>query len=196
MATSNSQPITLHIPPALAEYNKTAASLLTNRKAKAVAVGAFVFAHPPDGEARLLLVQREKGDGRLAGKWEVPGGGTEDRDPTVFHSTARELFEEAGLHMTSAVDKVGSDHYFLTRGGLSVVKLSFEVRVQEPVDGVALENIPVALSDEHQSFVWATEADLHDEEKYPTTHPEQRQANLTAFKQHKARLSEVRNIHP
>jgi 8-oxo-dGTP pyrophosphatase MutT (NUDIX family) len=189
---ADTEPITLHIPASLTTYNKPAADLLVDHSgARAMAVGAYVFAHPTtlDGTGpRLLLVRREKGDGVLAGKWEIPGGGCDASDPTVFHSTARELFEEAGLHMTSAVDKAASDNYFLTRSKLSVVKLNFEVRVKEAVDGVALETIPVELSNEHQGFAWATEAEISDDSKYPMTHPEQKQSIIEAFQHHRARL--------
>ena len=185
---ASAEPITIHIPPNLTSYARHNSDILTDRDAKGVAVGAFVFAHPPHDHRTtyMLLIQRPTTDGTLASKWEVPGGGTEDYDPTILHSTARELFEEVGLHMTSVVDKVGVDHYFSTRSGLRVVKLSFEVRVQETTDNVPLESIPVELSHEHQSFAWATQADV-EEDKYPITHPEQREQILEAFRQHVAR---------
>ena len=77
--TKAPEPTSLSIPEHLELYNKRPSELLTDRDAKAVASGAYVFAYAKDEQApRLLLVQRPPGDGRMADKWEVPGGGVED----------------------------------------------------------------------------------------------------------------------
>ena len=175
------EPIQIHVSADIARYAKPFKALLPDRTpAQGMAVGGFVFAHPPADSPRILLVQREKRDGRLAGKWEVPGGGCEDSDPTVLHSLAREVFEEAGLHMTGVVRKVGADQHFKTRSGLQVVKLSFEITIKEIEGSVHIDEVPVELSSEHQGFAWATRAEV-EEDKYPMTHPEQRAYILQSF---------------
>lgn len=183
------EPIQIHIPADLQSYNVSLPVLLSSRpNAQALAAGAFVFAHAPESKTpRLLLIQREAKDGSLAGKWEIPGGGCETSDPTIFHSAARELYEEAGLHMTRVLAKVGKDNVFNTRSGLRVAKLSFEVVVREEANGgVPLAQIPVELSDEHQAFAWVSEEEL-DNRRFPITHPEQKLAIVEAFRGHTAR---------
>ncbi|KXJ87938.1 hypothetical protein Micbo1qcDRAFT_215248 [Microdochium bolleyi] len=49
---------------------------------------------------RVLLVQRAPHDS-MPLKWEVPGGGCDEDDPSILHSCARELLEEAGLRATA-----------------------------------------------------------------------------------------------
>ncbi|KAI9720166.1 MAG: hypothetical protein M1812_002984 [Candelaria pacifica] len=84
----------------------------------------------------LLLVQRSLDD-TLPDRWEIPGGSCDTTDPTLFHSLAREVFEETGLHVTRIVREVGPGERFQTGNPHSKqppktwLKLSFEVEVEE-----------------------------------------------------------------
>lgn len=73
-----------------------------------LATGAIVFdrpaltadgSHPISNHAsspRVLLIQRAPDDS-MPLKWETPGGGCDDEDPSILYACARELKEEAGL---------------------------------------------------------------------------------------------------
>ncbi|KAA6414564.1 MAG: hypothetical protein FRX48_01313 [Lasallia pustulata] len=136
-------------------------------------------------ETRLLLVQRSSHDSSPL-RWEVPGGSSDDGDPTILHSVARELFEETGLHLTRFNRQIGDGIGFETDQGRrrkQWLKLSFEVEVLEipstshghvhdqnatarlgnnsQVADQLLDSVFITLDpDEHQSFAWATEEDI------------------------------------
>ncbi|KAJ1323654.1 8-oxo-dGTP diphosphatase [Microdochium nivale] len=54
---------------------------------------------PQPPPPRVLLVQRAPHDS-MPLKWEIPGGGSDDDDPSVLYACARELQEESGLRAT------------------------------------------------------------------------------------------------
>ena len=158
---------------------------------EAVAVGGLIFARSEagSGDLRLLLVQRAASDGIMAGLWEVPGGGCEASDPTTLHSLVREIFEETGLHANRILRKVGADDYFQSRSGRRIVKLNFEVEVEElrqqsgkenesPTGSILVELAPA----EHQSFSWATEDMLDD---YQWAHAEMKKTVVNSFRRRK-----------
>jgi 8-oxo-dGTP pyrophosphatase MutT (NUDIX family) len=122
---------------------------------------------------RILLIQRAPHDS-MPLRWEVPGGACDPEDPTMLHGLARELWEEVGLKLRRVVRQVGNEDVFLTRRGLAVAKVTFEVEVETPPpcvpsapgDGegnttqeVLQERLPEVSLDpnEHVRFVWATE---------------------------------------
>ncbi|KAK4097479.1 hypothetical protein N658DRAFT_510346 [Parathielavia hyrcaniae] len=124
----------------------------------AAATGALVFSRAT-GEDRILLIQRAAHDS-MPLRWEVPGGAVDLEDETLLHGLARELWEEAGLRLKNVVRQVGDEHVFLTRRGLAVAKVTFEVEVEAPaVPGSEKEALPEVAIDanEHARFVWATE---------------------------------------
>ncbi|KAK5093619.1 hypothetical protein LTR70_004570 [Exophiala xenobiotica] len=104
-------------------------SLLTPRF---IAVGALTF----DSHSRILLIQRASTDS-MPHLWEIPGGGCDEDDPTILHSVARELEEEAGLrarHVWAAEEEVragrvgGVDIKFTTAEQKQVILDAFQVR--------------------------------------------------------------------
>ncbi|KAI9695296.1 MAG: hypothetical protein M1836_006934 [Candelina mexicana] len=123
----------------------------------------------PSEEPHLLLIQRSTHDS-LPNKWEIPGGSCDPTDPTLFHSLAREVFEETGLHVTRIVRKIGQGIRFQTgnprakRPPKSWLKLSFEVDVDEvgrAGNYNVLDSIPVVLDPkEHQSHLWVSLEDV------------------------------------
>jgi 8-oxo-dGTP pyrophosphatase MutT (NUDIX family) len=137
-------------------------------------------------EPHILLIQRV-GKDSMANKWEIPGGGIDDTDPTILHGLAREVFEETGLHLTRVVDLIEMQECLWRRG--KYCKWSFEIEVAEippphrshtphqhdekPADGVKdLASIPIILDpEEHQSFAWVTEDKVNE---YSITTKEQK----------------------
>ncbi|KIW86791.1 uncharacterized protein Z519_12577 [Cladophialophora bantiana CBS 173.52] len=154
-------------------YVANQAALVEGLNYEYVAVGALVFArfpaatdatnsthteHGKNDELRVLLVQRAPHDSAPL-RWEVPGGASDREDPTILHSVARELWEEAGLAAKSIRSLVGQGHVFLTRGGKRVCKFEFLVEVE----GGGTEALMVKLDpNEHVNSVWATEEECRD----------------------------------
>jgi 8-oxo-dGTP pyrophosphatase MutT (NUDIX family) len=105
-------------------------------KCKYIATGALVFdASTP---RRILLIQRAAHDS-MPSRWEIPGGGCDKEDPSILHSAARELWEEAGLTATNIGPQVGDGYFFLSRSG----KLDVELDPSE-----------------HQNYAWAAEEEV------------------------------------
>ena len=119
-----------------------------------IANGSLVFdSSTPE---RILLIQRAANDS-MPNRWEVPGGGCDREDPSILHSAARELWEEAGLTITSIGPQVGEGHIFLTTSGKVVCKFHFIVEAEKGADG----SMHVKLDpNEHQNHVWATEEEI------------------------------------
>ncbi|GJN82034.1 hypothetical protein PLIIFM63780_005571 [Purpureocillium lilacinum] len=132
----------------------------------AVATGALVFSREPaTGERRILLLQRAAHDS-MPLRWEIPGGACDLDDPTLLHGLARELWEESRvvLRHVSALVTMGSGApdlgkgsqdgaVFFSRRGLRIIKYSFLVEAEEPIEVVLDPN-------EHANFLWATEGDV------------------------------------
>ncbi|KAI9785994.1 MAG: hypothetical protein M1839_008260 [Geoglossum umbratile] len=120
-------------------------------KFSCIGTGALVF-----DAGRILLVQRAAGDS-MPSLWETPGGGCDAEDASILHGVARELYEEAGLTAASIGPPVGGGHFFRTRSGKQVCKLSFLVDVERGPGGM----LRVKLDpDEHQNYVWAAEEEV------------------------------------
>ena len=118
-----------------------------------LASGVLVFSnHASTNEDRILLLQRAPHDS-MPNLWEVAGGAVDPEDSTILHGAARELWEEAGLVVTSFRRQVGQGLGFTTRTkGLWMLKLVFEAEVESS------GGVEVTLDEhEHQKFVWATE---------------------------------------
>ena len=143
MANVSPSLISIHIPQALQKHTiPLTAFLQAHPQYNNLAIGAFIF-HPPlsflfapcpgpssISEWRLLLVQRAASEPAFPHLWEVPGGQSDDADPTILHSVARETFEETGLRLTRFVREIGKGVEFESRKK-RWVKLNFEVEVQE-----------------------------------------------------------------
>lgn len=95
----------------------------------------------PAPAPRLLLVQRAATDA-FPNLWEIPGGSSEATDLTIFHSVAREVLEETGLHLKRIVQQVGEGVEFRSKkeivdeNGVSkpkkvYFKFTFEIEVTE-----------------------------------------------------------------
>ncbi|MCJ1478228.1 hypothetical protein MMC13_006905 [Lambiella insularis] len=161
-------PISIHIPPSLRKHAIAPSDFLNAHPQYAtLAVGAFIFApshlSSPAGP-RLLLVQRAAAEPSFPSLWEVPGGGVEPSDPTVFHSVAREAFEETGLRLQRVVRQIGDGEEFMAGsnpGPKPCLKLNFEIEVQEignPIVASISKSHPV-----HHSPDGSSHQDDHDD---------------------------------
>ncbi|KAK0663003.1 putative nudix hydrolase [Cercophora samala] len=183
---------TFTFSPSLSDFNVTVGDLLQVRQPhvpllRHLATGALVFSH----DDHILLIQRAPDDS-MPLKWEIPGGACDLEDETILHGLARELWEESGLLMTRAVELVSRD-VFLTRGGNTVEKMSFEAEVQVP----STSERPVVTLDpqEHVRSLWATEEECRagkvsvgDEEvNIDFTTENQKRVILDGFKRRKER---------
>lgn len=162
-----------------------------------LAVATVVF----DDQDRVLLVQRAAHDS-MPNKWEVPGGAADHENDTLLRGAARELWEEAGLvptkftHIvpqpatapeegaTTSPPPLYSKHpgfAFSNRTGTTtMVRFAFHAEV-ESTAVVTLD------PDEHQDYVWATEAEVRagkmaDGRLIPATVPATRAFILEAFR--------------
>jgi 8-oxo-dGTP pyrophosphatase MutT (NUDIX family) len=152
--------------PSVAALNIPAQTFLSTRPLiRGAATGALVFSRAT-GEDRVLLVQRAAHDS-MPLRWEIPGGACDLEDETILHGLARELWEEAGLKMTGVVRQVGGEYVFLTRKGMGVSRVTFEVEVETPTStesegGLQKEMLPEVVLDpnEHARFLWATEEEV------------------------------------
>ncbi|KAL2155799.1 hypothetical protein VTH82DRAFT_541 [Thermothelomyces myriococcoides] len=149
--------------PSIAAFNIPAKSFIATRSLiSGAATGALVFSRAT-GEDRVLLIQRAAHDS-MPLRWEIPGGACDEEDETLLHGLARELWEETGMKLKRVVRQVGAEQVFLTRRGLAVSKVNFEVDVETP-ESPATETasgtaaLPEVTIDphEHARFLWATE---------------------------------------
>lgn len=204
MPTPTPTPIQLSIPPTLSHLRIPLSNFLTyNPPYHCLAVGACIFFPPPSyhqqtpSPPRLLLIQRASTERGFPNLWEIPGGSSEESDPTVLHSVAREVFEETGLLVCKFQALVGEGVEFSTGTFDNVetwLKLAFEVEVVEiPQQGLAstanvaalkLNEIAITLDpEEHQQFAWATEEEVRrtGPGAYQITTEAQREVMLQAF---------------
>lgn len=166
---------------------------------KWLAVGVIVFDH----DGRVLLIQRAATDS-MPNKWEIPGGGCDEDDPSIIHSALRELEEEAGLKAISVGEQIGKDYVFLTSTGNLVNKLNFMVEVEngKQLDRDDDGRIKVRLDpNEHQAYVWASQEEVQDsmvsKQKISFTSQQQQDVILEACqrrKQLKAAISEKERV--
>lgn len=167
---SSSSPKDLIFHPSVAKFNVIHQDFLTTLNTKistpldGLATGAVVFSqhHEPRIPPRILLVQRSSTDS-MPNLWEIPGGAV-DEGETLLAGAAREVYEESGLmvkrisrllaHDESEGERDGVEggYIFSTRRGMKIVKFTFVVDVE---DSSTLKLDP----EEHQDYVWATEAE-------------------------------------
>lgn len=96
---------------------------------------------------KLLILQRAQGVEK--GKWGVPAGKLEINE-TPENAAKRELFEETGIGCFTQIQRL--DSLYIRKPEIDYVYHYFKVHI---------ESIPeVRLSDEHQSYIWATSKDI------------------------------------
>ncbi|KND88871.1 hypothetical protein TOPH_06469 [Tolypocladium ophioglossoides CBS 100239] len=162
-SVTTAAPDTFLFPPFLAMYDVSIPDyFLANSSISGLIVGAVVF-----GGDHVLLIQRAASDFAPL-MWEIPGGTCEaQRDPTVLHSLARELWEETGLHLRcikKLIDEVdfGDDR----KPGFTWRKVTFEVEVEEghglgPAESKHAITAIVKLDpNEHQDWGWASKKNV------------------------------------
>jgi 8-oxo-dGTP pyrophosphatase MutT (NUDIX family) len=150
-------------------------------KVDGLATGNIVF----NEEGKVLVIQRS-GNDSMPNRWEIPGGGVDDDDPTVFEGSARELWEEAGLvakrfnHVvTEGADQKPGQVYPNSTRTKTWCRFSFDVQV-ESCEHVKLD------PKEHQAFAWATEDEIRGQRigdcQHPITNKHMQALILEAFR--------------
>jgi 8-oxo-dGTP pyrophosphatase MutT (NUDIX family) len=164
--------------------------LREHKELEFLAAGCLVF----HGD-RLLLVQRAVKEKTFRNRWEIPGGKCDDEDETILHSAARELLEEAGLHVARFNYQVGQNTRFQTGPPAKPrfwQKFSFVVDVEEAgPDPKKQRMFDVKLNPvEHQRFLWVTQEEVKKSRSQDTelrfTSYAQKELMLEAFKRRKA----------
>ena len=140
---------------------------------------------------RILLIQRAALDS-MPSKWETPGGGCDDSDPSILYGVARELWEEAGLTASKIGPPIGDGYFFFTRSRRLVCKFNFLVEAQLGEDG----SLNVKLDpNEHQDYVWATEEEVKSKKvgdiELKFTADDQEKVILEAFRVRKNSLTSL-----
>lgn len=98
-----------------------------------------------------LMVKRSLDDEDCAGFWEMPSGKLEFGE-SVEQGLQREIFEEVGIDITPFEKQIiGISEYSSEKeeGTKYSVQLNYVINVPT-------KNLPIKLSEEHTSFVWAT----------------------------------------
>lgn len=135
-----------------------------NPSISGLVVGAMVFSGN-----HILLIQRASHD-FAPSMWEVPGGACEsNKDATILHSLARELWEETGLHLRRVERHVDAIEFDDSRqDAFTWRKLTFEVEVDEghglgPAESKDVISAAIKLDPaEHQDWRWAQLADMEE----------------------------------
>ncbi|KAH8879926.1 hypothetical protein GQ53DRAFT_20313 [Thozetella sp. PMI_491] len=151
----------------LAEWDVPAKEWLTTNEPKLrsqnlnldeLTTGVLVF----NDQGEVLMIQRASHDS-FPDKFEIPGGGVDKDDATIIDAAVRELLEETGLVAKRVKCRVtdGSDgnklHVFQNSRKTSwFCRVCFEMEVETYTD-IRLD------PNEHQDFVWATEAEVRDQ---------------------------------
>lgn len=157
-----------------------------------LATGNIVF----NEEGKVLVVQRASDDS-MPNRWEIPGGGVDDEDPTVFGGAARELWEEARLvakrfnHVvTEGPDQKPGQVFPNSTRTKKWCQFSFDVQVE------SCENVKLDPK-EHQAFAWATEDEIRDQligdRQHPITNQHTQAHILEAFRLRKVAREAVKN---
>ena len=114
-----------------------------------------------DQSGKLLLLKRSSTDEHRPGGWDLPGGRIEDHEDIVT-GAVREALEEAGLlldpanmQLIFAATNAGFNTSY--KQNISLIRLNYAVAVTNPA---------VALSDEHDDFMWCT---IHEALELMTT---------------------------
>ena len=82
------------ILPVLAQQRKNAFQRDPNPRQSSVAATLFPLT---DGEAQILLIERQSYDGVHSGQIGFPGGNVEETDKTLVDTALREMEEEVGI---------------------------------------------------------------------------------------------------
>ncbi|KAL4891322.1 hypothetical protein BDV59DRAFT_209007 [Aspergillus ambiguus] len=115
-------------------------------------------------EPRALLVKRAPGDSK-AGYWESgPGGCVESGDATLQEAIKREVAEETGLHLSDIVRPLSVQKWSRPKPGelREWIGFSYIINVSDTVPKQAIQADIVLNPEEHESFAWATEAEIRD----------------------------------
>ncbi len=101
---------------------------------------------------RVLFLQTAEGKSE-AGKWGVPAGKLE-KNETPRDAAIRELFEETGISLDPSSQIRSLGPLYIRKPELDYVFHLFKVQLPQAPN--------VRLSDEHQSYKWASSKDVEE----------------------------------
>ncbi|PLN75711.1 hypothetical protein BDW42DRAFT_180206 [Aspergillus taichungensis] len=169
--------------PHLAEYNAPLGIFMASKPQYThFIVGGHIFSHTSSATRQapsVLLLQRSLSDS-YPGCWEGPGGACESSDASILAGTAREIFEETGLHVSKVVDLIAMDEWVDVKRGTMrrFAKYTFLVEVHEAdglvfasgsscvikgngcTEGLRWEDRVRVDPTEHQAYAWVAEDEL------------------------------------
>ncbi|KAL8917980.1 MAG: hypothetical protein Q9208_007644 [Pyrenodesmia sp. 3 TL-2023] len=116
-------------------------------------------------EPRLLLLQRSVDDPIAANCWEMPGGTVGNRDQSILHGLARQIWLLTNLNISWILRRIGGGDFFASGWG----RFFFEVHCDE-IREISkyhvfsnarnfhdfVDNIPVRTSGAHRGWSWVT----------------------------------------
>jgi 8-oxo-dGTP pyrophosphatase MutT (NUDIX family) len=126
-----------------------------NKHWDGLTVAALVF----NEEDKILLVQRASHES-MANKWEIPGGGVDQDDPSILYAAARELWEESGL-VAKRLRQIYNDGMNRKPGFVFPNRTGRRIfcRFSFGIDVTAMETVKLNPK-EHQNYHWASEQEV------------------------------------
>jgi 8-oxo-dGTP pyrophosphatase MutT (NUDIX family) len=109
------------------------------------AAASVILLRERAGEAQVYLLRRHRKASFMSSSYVFPGGIADEGEVDPRHTAARELFEEAGILLTSA--ETSADERQRWRDALNVDKAPFDS---------TLGNVPLALGELHYYAHWIT----------------------------------------
>jgi 8-oxo-dGTP pyrophosphatase MutT (NUDIX family) len=95
------EPAAVMMPVVMGDFARLPATPRTGRTGRPAAV--LVLLYPdPDGQARVVLIERTTGDGHHSGEVSFPGGKAEPEDADATATALREANEEVALDAAAA----------------------------------------------------------------------------------------------
>ena len=98
----------------------------------------------------LLLQKTELLQNETRQSWDIPGGRIDPNEP-LLDALRREVSEEIGNKLLDEVQLINAQDIFVTAKDIHVIRLTY----------ITTQNIDtITLSDEHQSYIWASAEDI------------------------------------
>ena len=141
------------VQPPIKAFEIPAKTYISQRPGLYGIVSAAIIIH----NNRVLLIQRASTD-EYPNLWEVPGG-VADPDETIVECAVRELREETGLAASEVTGMVGEFDWVESKGGGQRNWKVFIFLVAVDSDAMDIQLDP----EEHQTYLWATEAEVQAE---------------------------------
>jgi 8-oxo-dGTP diphosphatase len=98
----------------------------------------------------LFLQKTELLQNETQQSWDIPGGRIDPNEP-LLDALRREVSEEIGSELSGELQLINAQDIFVAAKDIHVIRLTY-ITTQD-ID-------PITLSDEHQSYIWASAEDI------------------------------------